>query len=415
MKTRVLLIALSLVANVILLAAIADRGIPAIGFRTSTAAGPNDPAGRGSAPTVAPAESFKPETWSGLSTGDFATVAARLKTEGFPISVRRSILAALVAQQFADRHRALAAMINAQPWWTTLGMPAPILAARQQLARDEKEAVDAALGEESGASAYAHARQVHQYGDLPDSQLRELDRITRDYDELINEVRSSAQGILLAEDREKIAYLEKEKRADISKLLSPDQLLEYDLRSSPTASALRQQLVAFNPSEDEFRAMFKVQQAFDLEHGVTSPELMTPAQRLAQVQGRKELTAQMKGVLSPERFPEYEQKTDPAYLQANAVVTRLQLPPTATAEIVAVQKDVTQRANAIRSDRTLNPEQRTAQLSALGSEAVLRLTPTLGAAGLAAYRQAGAGWLNGLQPPPPPPPPPGQAPVAPKP
>jgi hypothetical protein len=90
-------------------------------------------------------------------------------------------------------------------------------------------------------------------------------------------------------------------------------------------------------------------------------------------------------------------KTDPQYVQANALVTRLQLPPTATSDIVAVQKDIAKRADAIRNDRSIAPDQRSNQLNALGHEADVRLTPILGDSGLSAYKQSGGGWINMLQ------------------
>ena len=354
-------------------------------------------------PKAANADTPGADTWTDLSTGDFAAAAARLREEGFPPSLQRAILASLITDRFADRHKALAALISAQPWWRGTSMNtvegAKILAMRQQLQREEKEALDQQLGADTGLSAYARAKQAKQYGgDLAAGKMSELDRITSDYSELMSDVRNSAQNILLPEDRAKLAYLEQEKRADIAKLLTPDELFEYDLRSSSTASQLRNQLVAFNPSEDEFRALFKVQQSLDARFG--SPDLLTAEQTRNRTAAQADLNKQIEGLLAPDRFAEYQLKTDPNYLTANAVVTRLQLPPSATADIVAVQKDITTRTRAIYSDRGLTPDQRNLQLSALGSEAVTRLMPTLGEAGLAAYKQSGGNWINNLQRPP---------------
>jgi hypothetical protein len=218
----------------------------------------------------------------------------------------------------------------------------------------------------------------------------------------MQEIRNGSQGILLPEDRAKLAYLDEQKRADITKLLSPEELLEYDLRSSPSSTQLRNQLAAFGPTEEEFRALFKLQQAFDAKYG--NPEFLTAEQRRDRGLAQADLLKQAESVLPADRFAELKTKTDPAYISANAVVTRLQLPPTATAEIVAIQKDISKRADAVRSDRSLTPDQRNSQFLSLGSEAVARLTPTLGDAGVTAYKQSGGGWINGLLRPPTPPP-----------
>jgi hypothetical protein len=400
-----ILLALSLVANValgiVLFTRSSERGSASDSAPAVAVAQPSRSA------AAASANAIDRETWATLTAGDLAAVRDRLKADGYPPSLQRAILAALVAEKFTARHQAIADLINAQPWWrghlygSAIG--AKVVTARQALQREEKEMVDQLLGADAGASAYARAKQARTNGDLPPEKASELSRILADYGELMQEVRNAAQNILLPEDRAQLALLEKERRADIAKLLSADELFEYDLRSSPTAGQLRMTLSAFNPTDDEYRAIFRVQLPFDAKYG--PPELMNAEQMRQRRAEQADLVNQIKTVLTPERFAEYQLKTDGAYIQANALVTRLQLPATATGEIVAVQKDIAKRANAIRDDAALTTAQRTQQYQALGSEAVLRLTPTLGDSGVNAYRQSGGGnWINALQRPPTPPP-----------
>jgi hypothetical protein len=404
MKPTAVFLTASLAANAVLCLVVATR---LDHVTDSSSAAKSSVYARAGAAADASADTLDPETWSELTTGDNATLVERLRDADFPLSLQRAILAALITERFADRHKALAALISAQPWWrggfNASADGAKILATRQQLQRDEKDALEQLLGPDAGLSDYARARQTHAYGgDLSPAKMSELDRINSDYAELIAEVRNASQGILLPEDRAKLAYLQQEQRADIAKLLTPDELLDYDLRSSPTAGQLRNQLAAFNPTEDEFRALFKIQQAFDAQYG--NPDLLSADQRRARNAAQADLLKQAEAVLPPDRFATLKLTTDPSYLAANAVITRLQLPATATADIVAVQKDITTRAQAISADKSLTPDQRNSQLTALGSEAVVRLTPTLGDAGLAAYKQSGGGWINNLQHPPAPPP-----------
>ncbi|HVS53926.1 MAG TPA: hypothetical protein VHD62_16340 [Opitutaceae bacterium] len=405
---KAVLLAGSLVANAALLFAAVHRSTGFDFFSRSHSAPAAAGASSASAvanPTAAP--HFDPGTWDTLATPELAATAARLKAEGFPVSLQRAILSALVVEHFADRHKALADLIDAQPWWrgsiygTASG--AKILAQRQQLQRDETDAIDQLLGVGTGASAYARASQARRFGNLPPEKATALSRIESDYNELSSEIQSGAQNMLLAEDREKLAFLEQEKRADIAKLLSPDELLEYDLRNSSTATQLRYQLSAFNPTEDEFRAIFKVQQAFDAQYAGGNYQLMTLDQRRQWSEARTQVAKQIEAVLPPDRAAEYALKTDSSYLQTNALVSRLELPATATNDIVGIQKDITKRVDAMRTDRSLTAEQRTAQLTALGLEADARLMPILGEAGMKAYKQNAGYWLNNLRPPPPPP------------
>ena len=398
-----ILLALSLLANAALGVLLVTRP-PQSGAAASSSAGVSaTQAARPAAATTA-ANGVDRETWTKLTAGDMAAVRDRLKADGYPPSLQRAILGALIAEKFTARHQAIADMINAQPWWRGnlygSAVGAKVVTARQVLQREEKEMLDQLLGADSGMSAYARAKQARQNGDLPPEKASELNRILTDYNELMQEVRNAAQNILLPEDRAQLALLEKEKRADIAKLLSADELFEFDLRSSPTATQLRYTLSAFDASDDEYRAIFRVQFPFDTKYG--APELMTAEQMRARRAEQSDLVNQIRAVLTPERFAEYQQKTDGAYIQANALVTRLQLPATATADIVAVQKDIMKRANDVRANTTMTAAERTQQFQALASEAVVRLTPTLGDSGVAAYRQSGGQWINQLQRPPPP-------------
>ena len=47
------------------------------------------------------------------------------------------------------------------------------------------------------------------------------------------------------------------------RILTPAELEEYDLRNSNTGRAMRRELAAFNPTEEEFRAIYKLRQPVD--------------------------------------------------------------------------------------------------------------------------------------------------------
>ena len=119
-------------------------------------------------------------------------------------------------------------------------------------------------------SEEAQAYQHRQFGDLPRGKAERLQSIVHDYSDLRNQVFMTANGVMVPEDREKLAILEKEQRADLEAVLTPQELENYELRSSATANTLRSQLSLFSPTEDEFRAIFKVQQAFDEKYGAAN-------------------------------------------------------------------------------------------------------------------------------------------------
>jgi hypothetical protein len=343
------------------------------------------------------------ERWQALSSGSLADVVEQLQSAGFPPRLQRAIMKALVARQFAGRHREIADLIRARPWWRPLWGSddgAKLIAARQRLRREEDDVVNALLGPNTEPPEWATASRRYRYGDLPPATLAELDRINADYVELANEIKQRSQGLFLPEDREKLLFLARQAHTDVAQLLTPQQLFEYDMRSSQEGWWLRDITSNMDVSEEEFRALFKVRSAFSSRFSDGQYELMSAEDRAAFAKLEPEMNAQIRAVLTPERFAEYELKTSPEYRQTEGLVRRLALPAEATATIVNVQRELTKRAEAIRADATLPPTARTSQLGALADEAVARLTPTLGDAGMKAYRQGGAGnWMNRLQQP----------------
>ncbi len=177
-------------------------------------------------------------------------------------------------------------------------------------------------------------------------------------------------------------------------MLTPQELENYELRRSSTASLLHSQLGTFKPTEEEFRAIFHATRAAENQFGSISPGGGTQIQQI-----RTAVLDQAKILLTPERFADLKQATDPVYQQVNRLVARLELPASAAIQIVAVQQDIAKRAGALRADSSLSPAQRNIQLSGLLQEATTNLTAALGGArGLEAYKQYGGQWLQILQP-----------------
>jgi hypothetical protein len=235
-------------------------------------------------------------------------------------------------------------------------------------------------------------------GGIPREKMDRVQAIISDYGEMKNEVFGVTNGTMIAEDQEKLAFLDKEQQADIEAALTPAEYLEYQLRSSPTAGQLRFQLQAFNPTEDEFRVLFKARQDFDQQYGAEWSAGLTPEQREDRQAHQSELAAQIQAALGPDRFAQYKQETDQVYIDTSRLVERMELPAAATQQVVDVQGDITKRADLVRKDPGLSAADKRAQLSALADEAAAKVGAVLGDRGFAAYRQNGGWWLQGLAP-----------------
>jgi hypothetical protein len=238
----------------------------------------------------------------------------------------------------------------------------------------------------------------NQEGGISHESFQRFQAIQSDYGQMKNEVSMSISGPWLPEDYAKIAYLDKEEKADMAKAVSPGEYLEYQLRNSATASMLRFNLQAFNPSEEEFRSIFKAEADFDQQYGSQEGQL-TPDQQNARQTHQPDLLASIQDALGPDRFADYKRETDMNYVNTNNLVERLGLPASATQQVVSLQDDISKRAEGIQKDPSLSPSDRSSQLSSLANEASTKLTAVLGDSGLTAYRQNGGWWLQNLKPP----------------
>ena len=411
MKLRVVLLLVSLAVNGALVAALVGQfpALTHLGVEIAGAARP--PAGPAqtratASATDAAASNVTAQIWGLLRTNDdLPTLIARLRAAGFPPSVIRSIVAAEIGERFAARRKELIAAQSVTPFWKNQNSSSydpKVTAALRALSREQSDLVKQLLGPDaSPANDLMHAAMAGRFGNLPPEKIDQLQSILSDYGEMRMQIYSTANGVMLPEDRAKLALLDKEQHVDFAALLTPQELEEYNLRNSSTASQLRSQLALFNPTEDEFRAIFKIQQALDDQFGSTMT--MTMEQRRQYMEAQKQILPQFQAVLAPDRFAAFQQAVDPAYQQINRLVARLELPPETSTQVVTLQKDIMQRATAAQTMRDATPDQRAAQLVVLNQEATAKLTQTLGARGFEAYKANGGYWLQMLQPRPAPP------------
>lgn len=410
MRTSLLLLLLSLGANGVLgyvflrrsataaarsPDAAVDRADPAIGSRTEDSLRP--------APAEASSPAIDQTLWSRFTDATDADYADRLKAEGLPLPVVRALVQARISARFAARLKALQPSPGRDEYWrghaylpdTTLSPQAR--AARRQIQREISEAVSAALGSDADvATPHELAMRARTYGNLPVEKIEQVEALVRDYAELQAQVRDSAQGVTLPEDRELYRLLERERRTELAALMTPEELLEYDLRNSPSASAVRGLTRYFEPTEEEYRALVQLRLDFDRQFGATNlSEEEQARKRAAEVV----LAQEVKGLLSPERFAEYELTANNDFRNTAMTLGQFNFDLPVVREVMTLRRDITARAAAIESNPAYTTEQRAAELVALYREASSKLTSQLGPKAYESLERNNAGsWLRKLQP-----------------
>lgn len=364
-------------------------------------------AGRSSAPSepVAPsarapkAAAAQPKIdatiWPALDSSELPTLIERLKASGFPPSLIRAIIAAQIGETFAARRKALRGDLANRPYWKDSNSIDPkIFAAEREIDRQQRKLMRDLFGDEADADdTMRNLYQNRTFSFLPAEKADEIRRILRDYDERRTDL-YAANPVF---DREKTAALDKEQRAAIAAALTPAELFEYDLRNSNTAQRLRDELSAFNPTEEEYRTIFRMRQPFDEKYDYNVMGMMSSEESRQRFEAEKVLKDQIKAALGP-RGAEYDRSIDYNYRRSTQLLARLELPRQNADQLYAVQQEIYQRrGEAYKPGMT--PDQRNAQLVALQKDAVTKVAPLIGGEkNLDVYKQYGGSWIDSLIP-----------------
>jgi hypothetical protein len=366
---------------------------------TADASRGGTPSPPGTAPGHASATARStPRLWPAVATTDLPTLISRLRALGFPAAIIRAIVLAQINPLYDARLRALSAPDPSLPFWrqpsSLLRTGTKEMEEYSRLQRERSRLLADLFKDPFFASDEITAAQRRQFGNLPRQKIDQLQRIEDDYAEMISAVRAGTNGITLAEDREKLALLEKEKHADLAAVLTPEELADYELRSSPLTRMLSNYLGEFQPTLAEFRAIVDAQRAFgELMGG--SPSGVPPGARQAAM---KALNEGLQAGLGPARYADYLRETSSEYQQLSRLAQRENLPADAATRAFNLRDTVSTESNRIVDDPTLDTDQKLAALQSLAQNTRAQLLTLLGpVAGNAYLKLNETRWLGEVE------------------
>lgn len=395
MKVLVALLACSLLANAFFVVAISRK--PA----SEKLAASHEHANAERNPVAAaqdPAEALFVVGATGL-----ASLKNELEAAGFPADTVKAIIIKLAHEPHQTRLRAVLAREGLPPFWTTgrpvpelsLGSPeeARTLAAMTQAANDQ---VRALYGDPFYDDPQFFESARRQLGNLPDDKLVAIARIQSDYADLRRKATAGTPyREQTDEQRRQLVLLDRAEEDDLAAALTPDELFEYRVRQSPRARALRDSIARFNPTEEEFRAIYSTQEELIAKTGSTAPEDVQ-AGAFASERGRAGLAALLEGKLPAERIADLTFATSSQEANLVRLTNRLGLPISAARELRELQDTTSQAVQHLRADPTLAEPERAARLSALAAEARTKATGVLGSRGIEPYLATSGSWVNQL-------------------
>lgn len=337
-------------------------------------------------PTPAP-PSFN---WASIESEDFKKYIQNLRDLGVPDETIRELIRAEITKLYRPKLLALRPPMNPEKYWERNYGPYNQQTAEQRrqqtaLYKEQTELLKSLIGETPLTREHPLMRAFTNASPEVLKQITELQ--TKMYEKqqaLMEKTGGYMDGSSMA-DRRKI---ESEFLDEVAKLTSPEQVEAYKLRNSEKSRQLRDELRAFSPTEEEFKAIFKAKEAEEAARPVSS---VTGAQvREAQAK----MVATLAESLGSDRAKEYQLLQDYSFRQlAESGVAKESL-----LRIAEMKSTAETASRNIQRDTSLSPEQRTAARLAIRAETEKELATLLGERRAKAYPNSGGYWIRNLAP-----------------
>lgn len=179
-------------------------------------------------------------------------------------------------------------------------------------------------------------------------------------------------------------------------VLSPEEFEEYSLRHSPAAN-VRYRLARMTVSETEARRLAQVDAGKNEAERQLEPKAPTTKAARAELEQRTQ--EQIKTILGPERYTEYQRVTDNRYNETARVIDRLQLPEATAVSIYQGLLEAEKIAARLRANSSASAEERNAALNAIRAEAESSVRQQLGESAFKDYQNHAGAWFFRLSEP----------------
>ncbi len=267
--------------------------------------------------TATPGKSFD---WRMVESEDYKKYIANLRSIGCPEETIRDIIVADVNKLFEARRHELNASTNKFQFWKPgnplASMMDPKRIEKQQALNVEKRTLlKELLGvvPDEKPDLFGGLNPFESMLDfLPAGKQSQVTDIYMKYQAKI--AGAMGNGSPDAEDMKNMQKVQKDMDAELAKLMSPEEYQDYQLRLSQTAMMMRMQLGSFDPSEQEFRDIFKLKKPFDDDYSnMFGMATGTKEEKDKRKAAEKEMNDQIKATLGDDRYAEYTRAQDYAY------------------------------------------------------------------------------------------------------
>jgi hypothetical protein len=343
--------------------------------------------------------------WSQLESTDYRQYIENLRAVGCPRDTIKDIILTDVMRLYAQRRGQYYVNGRDFKFWETdekRKLKQPQIEEREkQLAAIDKE-LPAVLRELLGVN---YEREVNKYFVDAGEDDRRLAFLSEDKRSQVLALRDRFEGErerALAQTGngkptpgsvEQLRQIDQERDEALSRILTPREKEDYELSTSPTADRLRKQLIGFNPTEDEFREMFRRQNAIDSAYEFEDTN--DDSVRAAKAADEQAMTVAFKDQLSPDRSAEFDRSHDPEFQNLCVLSERFDLPSGTPEALLDVRQTAEEKKRQLLSKTDISPERLEVALKAIQAETEQAARTALGDQAFEQYSQS-ATWIQNL-------------------
>jgi hypothetical protein len=348
-------------------------------------------------------------SWSTIESTNYAVYINNLRGIGCPEETVRDIIITDISKLFAKRRAALRAQLQPYKFWQTgdalqndYSSNPELQKVLQELEKEQRTLVKQLLGVDYKTEMARYWLDENyddrMYGFLAPEKQDQIKTLQSKFDELEQEVYARSKGMLLDEDQEQLRRIEKQREAELAQVLSPEELEEYQLRNSSTANSMRAQMTGFQPTEEEFRKIFRIQKVFDNDFNSAfdvTDNAQAEVKARAQQEAQDALNDEIKTILGDKRFTEYQRAQDPDYRTLVQVADRFELSRDVANRVFSMKQEAERQKLALEANAQLSDDQRRAALAAIARETQRSVADAMGNVFKSYYKSAG-GWIQNL-------------------
>jgi hypothetical protein len=340
-------------------------------------------------------------SWRFLESADFKQYIANLRAVGCPEQTIQDIIIAEVNKLYAGKEAALRVKPEHLKPWEVFAVSTRVLMERErklrQLLREKRALLKELLGIDvpmempstmSGGVASRERRFEEAYEKLPEGKRGPVRAIQEDYWAQTEDLNERTMGFWEPQDYEEQRRLKNAYRDGLAKTLTQDELLNFDMATSSTASRLRSELSAFNPSEPEMRELFKLRWKLDDEFSTVGPSNPNdPEAGRKRNEAYQAVEAETRALLGEQRYTEYQRARDYQFRSLTQLAQQNGLPPDTAIKAYDLQRVARDESARLRSNPELTPDQRNEMLRQMQSELDATMTQLLGQRAYTEFQQ----------------------------